>query len=62
MCRGDPGGLAEERNRFYLTATEFSRTLESTQGPGSLDRVIGDVGSKTGFEDGLRERFGRPCE
>ena len=40
MCLGDAGDSGEERNWFYLTSEEFTRTLEAQEGPGSLNRVI----------------------
>ena len=36
MCLGDAGDSGEERNWFYLTSEEFTRTLEAQEGPGSL--------------------------
>ena len=61
MCLGDAGDSGEERNWFYLTSEEFTRTLEAQEGPGSLNRVIEDVRSGAQFQDSLRERFGSPC-
>ena len=61
MCQGDPGSTAEDRNWFYLTATEFARHLESREDDNMLDRVVQDIQAGTTFEESLQNQFGKSC-
>ena len=36
LCAGSPGETSDEQKKFYMTATEFVRFLESKHGSGSL--------------------------
>ena len=62
ICRGNPGNLAKERNWFYLTATEFTRALESRKDQDILNQVILDLQAGSTFEESLRGQLGKPCE
>ena len=53
---------AKERNWFYLTATEFTRALESRKDQDILNQVILDLQAGSTFEESLRSQIGKPCE
>ena len=62
MCTGDPGNLPEERNGFYLMATEFTRFLESREGHRILNQVVQGIQAGATFEESMQNQFGKSCE
>ena len=62
FCSGPPGETSQERKRFYMTATEFVRFLESKHGSGSLNEIIHRVGEGSTFEESMRDKFGDSCQ
>ena len=62
LCAGPPGETPHERRKFYMTATEFVRFLESRHGPGSPNEIIRSVGEGATFNESMRDKFGDDCQ
>ena len=62
LCEGSPGENAREQTRFYLTATEFLRFLESRHGPDATWNIIQEIREGQTFEESMRTQFGADCQ
>ena len=61
LCAGSPGETSDEQKKFYMTATEFVRFLESKHGSGSLNHVIQEIQDGKAFEETIWRKFDGTC-